>query len=206
MDHSKELPEFERGTITGSHCCKKLVPEISFLLDIPQSTVSGITDKWKRFGTTSTQPRSVCKVTEQVTDCWGTKCIKVTNALLTQQLQNSKPPVASTSAQKLCSGSFMQCFHGQVAACKPYINKHNAKRQMECVKHAAAGLWSSENVFCGVMNLAVWWTSLGLANARRMLPAWLHCANCKVWWRRDDAMGLFFRGWSRTLSSSEGKS
>ncbi len=26
--------------------------------------------------------------------------------------------------------------------------------------------------------LAVWGVSLGLTNARRMLPAWLHCANC----------------------------
>ncbi len=40
---------------------------------------------------------------------------------------------------------------------------------------------------------AVWWSSLGLADARRTLLAWLQCANCKVWWRKDNGMGWFTR-------------
>ncbi len=44
-----------------------------------------------------------------------------------------------------------------------------------------------------------------LVDSRRTLPAWLHCAKCKVWWWRDNGMGLFFRGWARPLTSSEGK-
>ncbi|CAI9541336.1 unnamed protein product [Staurois parvus] len=38
--------------------CNKSIHEISWLLNIPQSTVSGIITKWKQLGTTATQPRS----------------------------------------------------------------------------------------------------------------------------------------------------
>ncbi|CAI9579852.1 unnamed protein product, partial [Staurois parvus] len=36
----------------------KSIHEISLLLNIPQSAVSGIITKWKQLGTTATQPRS----------------------------------------------------------------------------------------------------------------------------------------------------
>ncbi|CAI9552519.1 unnamed protein product, partial [Staurois parvus] len=36
----------------------KSIRESSLLLNIPQSTVSGIVTKWKQLGTTATQPRS----------------------------------------------------------------------------------------------------------------------------------------------------
>ena len=57
MDRSQELSEFQRGTVIGCHLCKSS-REISSLLNIPQSTVSGIITKWKRLGTTATQPLS----------------------------------------------------------------------------------------------------------------------------------------------------
>ena len=57
------------------------------------------------------------------------------------------------------------------------------------VKLATIGLWSSGNVFSGVMNhaspVAIRQTNLGLADARRTLPAPMH-NNCKVWWRRNN--------------------
>ncbi|CAI9551177.1 unnamed protein product, partial [Staurois parvus] len=45
----------------------KSIHEISLLLNIPQSTVSGIITKWKQLGTTATQPQSgrTCKMTER---------------------------------------------------------------------------------------------------------------------------------------------
>ena len=46
------------GNVIGCHLCNKFSREISSLLNIPQSTVSGIITKWKRLGTTATQPRS----------------------------------------------------------------------------------------------------------------------------------------------------
>ncbi|CAI9602817.1 unnamed protein product [Staurois parvus] len=38
--------------------CNKSIHEISLLLNIPQSIVSGVITKWKQLGTTATQPRS----------------------------------------------------------------------------------------------------------------------------------------------------
>ncbi|CAI9573462.1 unnamed protein product [Staurois parvus] len=58
MGRSQELSEFKRGTVIGCHLCNKSIHEIFLLLNIPQSTVSGIITKWKQLGTTATQPRS----------------------------------------------------------------------------------------------------------------------------------------------------
>ena len=67
MGRSQELSAFQRGTVIGCHLCNKSSREISSLLNIPQSTVSGIITKWERLGTTATKPRSggPCKMTEQ---------------------------------------------------------------------------------------------------------------------------------------------
>lgn len=67
MGRSEELSDFRRGTVIGCHLCHKTVREISSLLGIPRSTVSDIIRKWKRLGTTATQPRSgrPRKITEQ---------------------------------------------------------------------------------------------------------------------------------------------
>ncbi|CAI9580016.1 unnamed protein product, partial [Staurois parvus] len=58
MGRSQELSKFERGTVIGCHLCNKSIREISLLLNIPHSTVSGIIIKWKQLGTTATQPQS----------------------------------------------------------------------------------------------------------------------------------------------------
>ena len=54
---SQERSEFQHGAVIG-HLCNKSSREVSSLLNIPQSTVSGIITKWKQLGTTATQPRS----------------------------------------------------------------------------------------------------------------------------------------------------
>ncbi|CAI9592501.1 unnamed protein product [Staurois parvus] len=51
MGHSQELSEFKRETVIGCHLCNKSICEISFLLNIPRSTVSGIITKWMQLGT-----------------------------------------------------------------------------------------------------------------------------------------------------------
>ncbi|CAI9550463.1 unnamed protein product [Staurois parvus] len=58
MGRSQELSKFKRGNVIGCHLCNKFICEISWLLNISQSTVSGIITKWKQLGTTATQPRS----------------------------------------------------------------------------------------------------------------------------------------------------
>ncbi|CAI9620315.1 unnamed protein product, partial [Staurois parvus] len=47
MGYSQELSEFKRTVVTGCHLCNKSIHEISLLLNIPRSTVSGIITKWK---------------------------------------------------------------------------------------------------------------------------------------------------------------
>ncbi|CAI9578502.1 unnamed protein product [Staurois parvus] len=54
MGCSQELSEFQRGTVIGCHLCNKSICEISLLLNIPQSAVSGIITKWKQLGTMAT--------------------------------------------------------------------------------------------------------------------------------------------------------
>ncbi|CAI9547543.1 unnamed protein product [Staurois parvus] len=62
MGCSQDLSEFKCGTIIGCHLCNQSICEISLLINIPQSTVSGIITKWKQLGTTATRP---CKMTER---------------------------------------------------------------------------------------------------------------------------------------------
>ncbi|CAI9589211.1 unnamed protein product [Staurois parvus] len=45
IGRSQELSEFKRGTVIGCHLCNKFIHEISLLLNIPQSTVSGMITK-----------------------------------------------------------------------------------------------------------------------------------------------------------------
>ncbi|CAI9596869.1 unnamed protein product, partial [Staurois parvus] len=45
MGRSQELSEIEQGTMIGCHLCNKSIHEISLLLNIPRSTVSGIITK-----------------------------------------------------------------------------------------------------------------------------------------------------------------
>ncbi|CAI9615359.1 unnamed protein product [Staurois parvus] len=67
MGRCQELGEFKHGTVLGCHLCYKSIHEISLLLNIPRSTVSGIITRWKQLGTTATQPQSgrPRKMTEQ---------------------------------------------------------------------------------------------------------------------------------------------
>ncbi|CAI9578239.1 unnamed protein product [Staurois parvus] len=69
----------------STNICERLCNKsISWLLNIPRSTVSGIITKWKQLGTTATQPPSgrPRNMTE-----WGQcmlKCTEVTNCLQSQ--------------------------------------------------------------------------------------------------------------------------
>ncbi|CAI9615318.1 unnamed protein product [Staurois parvus] len=48
MTRSQELSEFKCGNMIGCHLCNKSICEISLLLNIPWSTVSGIITNWKQ--------------------------------------------------------------------------------------------------------------------------------------------------------------
>jgi hypothetical protein len=56
MDRSGELIDFECGLVIGCHISKKSDRDIATLLKFPKSTVGDVIVKWKREGTTTTQP------------------------------------------------------------------------------------------------------------------------------------------------------
>ncbi|CAI9569816.1 unnamed protein product [Staurois parvus] len=53
MGRFQEFSEFKHGTVIGCRLCNKSICEISLLLNIPRSTVSGIVTKWKQLGKNS---------------------------------------------------------------------------------------------------------------------------------------------------------
>ncbi|GFU11543.1 hypothetical protein TNCV_221821 [Trichonephila clavipes] len=58
MSKSKELSEFDRGSIIGSHLCGKSVCEIADILQKPKSPVSDVIVKWKRRGRETAEKRT----------------------------------------------------------------------------------------------------------------------------------------------------
>ncbi|CAI9577865.1 unnamed protein product, partial [Staurois parvus] len=104
-----------------------------FLLNIPRSTVSGITTKWKQLGTTVTQSQSgrPCKMTEQG-QCMLKHTVCRSRRLsvesIAKDLQTSCGFQISTTT--VCRELHGMGFYGRSAASKPYITKCNAKRRM----------------------------------------------------------------------------
>ncbi|GFW40369.1 hypothetical protein TNCV_1019271 [Trichonephila clavipes] len=99
MSKSKELSEFDRGSIVGCHLCWKSVRETADILQKPKSPVSDVIVKWKRRG---------------------------------RKRQKNEPPLTSqTSLHRM--------------------------RSIDCngVEFTVIGLWTSEKLFFGVMNLAL---------------------------------------------------
>ncbi|CAI9541512.1 unnamed protein product, partial [Staurois parvus] len=134
--------------------------EISLLLNIPQSTVSGIITKWKQLGTTATQPQSgrPCKMTEH-----GQSMPKRTlhrSCLLSAEsiakdLQTSCGFQISTTT--VCIELHGMGFHGQAAASKPYITKCNAKHWMQWCK--ACRQWILEQWRCVLWSDQSWFSA-----------------------------------------------
>ncbi|CAI9558258.1 unnamed protein product [Staurois parvus] len=79
MGRSQELSEFMRGTVIGCHLCNKSIRDISLLLNVPRSTVSGNITKWNQLGSTAIQSRS-----EWVSAHAETQCAEVAKCLQSQ--------------------------------------------------------------------------------------------------------------------------
>jgi len=190
MDSSQELSEYRRSTVIGLHLCNKSSREISLPLNIPQSTVSGIITKWKRLGMTAAQPRSgrPRKMTERGQLMLRRRGRQLSAEWIATDLQTSCGfQISSRTVRRELYG---MGFHGWATASKSYITKCNAKCRMQGCK--ACCHWSLEQ-WRQILNLAIWWTSLGLAVARRTVLVWLHSAKCKVWWRGNYGVGLLSR-------------
>ncbi|CAI9592169.1 unnamed protein product, partial [Staurois parvus] len=126
-------------TASTNNCerlCNKSIRDISWLLNIPRSTVSGIITKWKQLGTTTTQPPSgrPRHMTEQG-QCMLKRTVRRSHQLsaesIAQDLQTSSGLQISTTVFRELHG---MGFHGRAAASKPYITKCNAKHRMPWCK------------------------------------------------------------------------
>ncbi|CAI9545683.1 unnamed protein product, partial [Staurois parvus] len=135
MGRSQELSELKRGSVIRCHT--KSIREISLLLNIPWSTVSGIIAKWKQLETTATQPPSGRP--RHMTG-WGQRMLK-------RRVRRSHQLSAESIAKDLKTLGGLQIstttvrrelhgmgFHGRAAASKPSITKCNAKRWMPWCK------------------------------------------------------------------------
>ncbi|CAI9560043.1 unnamed protein product, partial [Staurois parvus] len=117
--------------------CNKSICEISLLLNIPQSTVSGIITKWKQLGTTAAQPRSgrqpkMKLQVQSMLKCTVCKSRQLSAESIAKDLQTSCGlQICRTRVHREING---MDFHGQAAASKPYITKCNAKCWMQCRK------------------------------------------------------------------------
>ncbi|CAI9579234.1 unnamed protein product, partial [Staurois parvus] len=116
--------------------CNKSIRDISWLLNIPRSTVSGKITKWKQLGTTATQPpsgrprhmtgRGQCMLKRTVR-----RSLQLSEESITKDLQTWCGLQMSTTTVHRGMG---MGFHGRAAASKPSITKCNAKRWMPWCK------------------------------------------------------------------------
>ncbi|CAI9547583.1 unnamed protein product [Staurois parvus] len=136
MCRSQEISEFKRGTVIGCHLCNKSIREISLLLNIPWSTVSGIITKREQLGTTATQtcgrPRIITERGQRMLKRTVPRRCQLSAESISKDLQTSCGLQISTTT--VHRELHEMGFHGQAAAFKPYITKCNVKRQMQWCK------------------------------------------------------------------------
>ncbi|CAI9585208.1 unnamed protein product [Staurois parvus] len=111
--------------------CNKSIREISLLLIIPWSTVSGIITKWKQLRTTAHQSGRPRKMTER-----GQRMLKRTvrrsRQLSAESIaKNLQNPCGLQISTTVCRDLHGMGFHGREPASKSYITKCNAMRRMK---------------------------------------------------------------------------
>ncbi|XP_076358937.1 uncharacterized protein LOC143251552 [Tachypleus tridentatus] len=131
MGRTEELIDFQRGTVIGCYISNKSIRQISALLELPRSTVSTVTVKWKRLAKAIAQPRSgrPHRFTERYQRVL--KQVARKNRLSTVPTLTNEFQAASRSNVNInvVRREFHEMgFHGRVAAHKLKITIHNAKR------------------------------------------------------------------------------
>ncbi|CAI9555220.1 unnamed protein product, partial [Staurois parvus] len=104
------------STNIGERLCNKSIRDISLLINIPRSTVSGIITKWKQLGTTATQPPSgrPRKMTERGQYMKRTVCRRRQLSAIAKYLQTSCGlQISTTTVRRELHGIG---FYGQAAA------------------------------------------------------------------------------------------
>jgi transposase len=158
MSKSKELSEFDRGSIVGCHLCGKSVREIADILQKPKSTVSDVIVKWKRRGNETAEKRTGRP------KILGERSRRTLKRLVKQNRKSSLVEISqefqSSSGISVSSRTVRRelknlGFHGRAAAHKPNITPQNAKHRLQwCRAHRhwtvdmwKTVLWSDESRF-----------------------------------------------------------
>ncbi|XP_034144669.1 uncharacterized protein LOC109614805 isoform X2 [Esox lucius] len=150
MTRTKELSDFQRGTVIGCHLSKQSVRQISALLELPRSTVSAVIVKWKRLGATTAQPRSgrPHKLTERdrrVLNRVARKTRRSSVATLTTEFQTTTGSNVSTRTVR--RELTVMGFRGKGARQK-LIVPNTKRRQEEACAEESCGLQD-----CGLTGL-----------------------------------------------------
>ncbi|CAI9535065.1 unnamed protein product [Staurois parvus] len=116
--------------------CNKLICEISWLLNIPRSSVSGIITKWKQLGTATLswggRPHKMTERGQCMLKSTGQSSHQLSADSIAKNLQTSCGlQISTTTVRRELHG---MDFHGRAAASKPYITKCNAQHWMQWCK------------------------------------------------------------------------
>jgi transposase len=155
MGRSGELSDFECGLVIGCHISKKSVRDTITLLKLPKSTAGDVIVKWKREGTTTTEPRTGRPRLVTGRGRWALK--KVVRE--TRQTSSETITREFRSATK-CPASTMTVLReleewGSMSEQLP-INQTfrlwTLSAAWSGLKGDATGQWTVENVWFGVVN------------------------------------------------------
>ncbi|GFV96859.1 uncharacterized protein TNCV_4350721 [Trichonephila clavipes] len=148
MSKSKELSEFDRGSIVGYHLCRKSVREITDILQQPKSTVSDVIVKWKHRASQTAEKRTGRP------KILGERSRRALKRVVKQNRKSSSVEISqefqSSSGISVISRTVRRerelknlGFHGRAAAQKPNITPQNAKHRLQwCRAHRH---WTVEN-------------------------------------------------------------
>ncbi|CAI9567601.1 unnamed protein product [Staurois parvus] len=105
--------------------CNKSIHDISWLLNIPRSTVSGIITKWKQLGTAtqppSGRPRHMTERGQRMLKCTVRRSHQLSAESIAKDLQTRCG--LQMSPTTVCRELHGMGFLGRAAASKPYITK-----------------------------------------------------------------------------------
>ncbi|CAI9554089.1 unnamed protein product [Staurois parvus] len=131
------------STNIGERLCNKSIRDISWLLNIPRSTVSGIITKWKQLGKAAAQPPSgrPRKMTERG-QCMLKRTVRRSHQLSAESIAKNLQTtfglqISTTTVRRELHG---MGFHGRAAAYS--LISPSAMQSVGCrgVKHATTGL------------------------------------------------------------------
>ncbi|GFX86678.1 regulator of chromosome condensation 2 [Trichonephila clavipes] len=159
MSKSKELSEFDHGSIVGCHLCGKSTREIADILQKPKSTVSDVIGKWKRRGSETAEkrtgrPKILGERSRRTLKRVVKQNRKSSLVEISQEFQSL--PGISVSSRTVRRELKNLEFHMVIQPLTIQTSLHRM-RSIDCngVELTIIGLWACGKLFFGVMNLAL---------------------------------------------------